>query len=424
MFPAAAWLVLLLAPGPPWAAGDQIQETEEGDILKLGACFRGSAVEAGGLNLGQRWGDPAPTATLFIDLRTVTSAVSSFDFRTFDPEGVIFYGDTSPTVDWFVLALRRGKPIVQIHNTLINITVSGGQRLDDGRWHRITVKNEGHFVVLLVDGDDQFTLSHVSHPIVNRPTPQMRIGVGGMFILPNELLVPLNPSLDGCIRHWDWLNTSQEWHEGAALHHPDAKVCFATIQRGSFFRGDGRAVFGLSGLPSGLSPTHGSWLLSVQLRIGAAPQLSTLLTVSGSKQPPVLRLALQHRDLTAELGNQTVLLLPLPEGGCLDTPLLLRLTPSSFTLRLGDTEISKPTPKADFESLQQLWLSGTGRLVIGGESEEDKSQEAHFFQGCLNAIRVQGHELDFDEAQHRSDSISAHSCPVNVEGKADGGDGH
>ncbi|ETE66985.1 Sex hormone-binding globulin, partial [Ophiophagus hannah] len=172
-------------------------------------------------------------------------AVSSFDFRTFDPEGVIFYGDTGPGDDWFILALRRGKPIVQIHNTLTNIT--------------ITVKNEGHFIMLLVDGDDQLTLSHVSHPIVNQPTPQMRIGVGGLFILPNELLLP---------------------------------------------------------------------------------------------------------DLTAELGNQTVLLLPLPEGGCLDSPLLLRLTSSSFTLRLGDTEISKPTPKAEFESLQQLWLSNMGSLVI------------------------------------------------------------
>ncbi|XP_013922730.1 PREDICTED: sex hormone-binding globulin [Thamnophis sirtalis] len=194
MFPAAAaWLVFLVAPGPHWAAGDPIQETEEGDHLKLGGCFRGSAVDAGGLNLGQRWGDPSPTATLFIDLRTVTSAASSFDFRTFDPEGVIFYGDTSPGVDWFVLALRRGKPIMQIHNTLTNITVSGGHRLNDGQWHRITVKNEGHSVILLVDGDDQLTLSHVSHPIVNRPTPQMRIGVGGLFILPTELLIPVRP---------------------------------------------------------------------------------------------------------------------------------------------------------------------------------------------------------------------------------------
>uniref|UniRef100_A0A670ZRX2 Laminin G domain-containing protein n=1 Tax=Pseudonaja textilis TaxID=8673 RepID=A0A670ZRX2_PSETE len=59
-------------------------------------------------------------------------AASSFDFRTFDPEGVIFYGDTSPSIDWFVLALRQGKPIMQIHNTLTNITVSGGRHLDDG----------------------------------------------------------------------------------------------------------------------------------------------------------------------------------------------------------------------------------------------------------------------------------------------------
>ncbi|XP_070623456.1 sex hormone-binding globulin [Erythrolamprus reginae] len=424
MFPAVAWLVLLVAPGQPRATGDPIQEAGEGDVLKLGACFRGSPVEVGGLNVGQRWGDPSPTARLLIDLRTVTSAASTFDFRTFDPEGLIFYGDTNPGVDWFVLALRRGKPVIQIHNTLTNITASSGQRLNDGQWHRITVKNEGHFVRLFVDGDDQLTLSHVSYPIVNQDTPQMRIGVGGMFIPLNELLLPLNPALDGCIRRWDWLNTSQDWHEGASLHHRDTKVCFATVQRGSFFRGDGQAVFALSGLPSGLSTVDGDWMLSVELQVRAAPQLSTLVAVSAWKQPPVLRLALHRRDLMAELGNRTVLLLPLPEGGCLDTPLLLRLTPSSFTLRLDSIEITKPTPRAEFESLQQLWLSTMGRLVIGGESGEESSQEANFFQGCLGVIRVQGHELDLDEAQNRSNSISAHSCPGNMRGKLDVGGGH
>ncbi|XP_029141677.1 sex hormone-binding globulin [Protobothrops mucrosquamatus] len=428
MFPAAAWLILLVAPGHPWATGDPIQETEEGDALKLGACFPGSAVEAGGLNLGQRWGDPSPTASLLIDLRRVTSAASSFDFRTFDPEGVIFYGDTNPGFDWFVLALRRGKPIMQIHNSLTNITVSGGRRLNDGQWHRITVKNEGHVVMLLLDGEDQLTLSHVSHPIVNRTTPQMRIGVGGLFILPTELLVPLNPAMDGCIRRWDWLNTSQAWQEGASLQDPGAKVCLATVQRGSFFPGDGLAVFQVSGLPVRLSPMDGTWGFSLQLRIRAAPQLSTLLAVwAVEEQRPVLRLALERTDLTAEMGNQTVLLLPLPQGGCLDTPLLLLLTPSSFTLRLGDTEVTKPTPRDDYESLRDVWLSNMGNLVIGGASGtkiKGKTPESPRFQGCLNTVRVQGHELDFDDAQYRSNSIWAHSCPGNVGNKVDVDDGH
>ncbi|XP_026578799.1 sex hormone-binding globulin-like [Pseudonaja textilis] len=393
MFPAAAWLVLLVAPALAWATGDQIQETAEGDVSKLGACFRGSSVEAGGLNLGQRWGDPTPTASLLIDLRTVTSAASSFDFRTFDPEGVIFYGDTSPSIDWFVLALRQGKPIMQIHNTLTNITVSGGRHLDDGQWHRITVKNEGHFVMLLVDGDDQLTLSHVFHPIVNQPTPQMRIGVGGLFILPNELLVPVRWILLPPL-----VSVPQDQKTAPKLEKPCPKVNQNNFIPLGFIRTTTLQVPRTPSLWGGGShrrctqPYH--------------PHPLTWFVVS----PPI-------QDLMAELGNQTVLLLPLPEGGCLDTPLLLRLTPSSFTLLLGNTEISKPTPKAEFESLQQLWLSNMGSLVIGGESGEEKSQEGHFFQGCLSAIRVQGHELDFDEAQYRSNSILAHSCPGSVEGK-------
>lgn len=74
------------------------------------------------------------------------------------------------------------------------------------------------------------------------------------------------------------------------------------------------------------------------------------------------------KDLAAELGNETVLLAPLPEGGCLDTLVLLCVTPSFFKLRLGNAEVSKPTPKPEFESLQRIWLSRTGSLVIGGLS--------------------------------------------------------
>uniref|UniRef100_A0A674JMR9 Laminin G domain-containing protein n=1 Tax=Terrapene triunguis TaxID=2587831 RepID=A0A674JMR9_9SAUR len=64
------------------------------------------------------------------------SAASSFEFRTLDPEGVIFFGDMGDHSDWFVLGLRRGKAEMQISSVMTNISVRGGQRLDDGQWHR------------------------------------------------------------------------------------------------------------------------------------------------------------------------------------------------------------------------------------------------------------------------------------------------
>lgn len=65
-------------------------------------------------------------------------ASSSFEFRTWDPEGVLFYGDTNPKDDWFVLGLRDGRPEIQLHNPWAQLTVGAGPRLDDGKWHQVS----------------------------------------------------------------------------------------------------------------------------------------------------------------------------------------------------------------------------------------------------------------------------------------------
>uniref|UniRef100_A0A2I3H8Z0 Sex hormone-binding globulin n=1 Tax=Nomascus leucogenys TaxID=61853 RepID=A0A2I3H8Z0_NOMLE len=70
------------------------------------------------------------------DLTKITKSSSSFEVRTWDPEGVIFYGDTNPKDDWFMLGLRDGRPEIQLHNHWAQLTVGAGPRLDDGRWHQ------------------------------------------------------------------------------------------------------------------------------------------------------------------------------------------------------------------------------------------------------------------------------------------------
>uniref|UniRef100_A0A670J2M2 Laminin G domain-containing protein n=1 Tax=Podarcis muralis TaxID=64176 RepID=A0A670J2M2_PODMU len=152
--------------------------------------------------------------------------------------GVIFYGDMSPGVNWFLLALRNGKPEIQIHNTLTNVTVSGGRRLDDGHWHR------------------------------------------------------LNPAMDGCMRRWNWLNKSTEWPLPISAY------------KSSFLHCD----------------TH----------------------------PPI---------------------------------------PFHF-------------------------------YSVAGQEKFPAAQERSFFRGCLRGVRVQGHELDFDEVQSRSNAIWPHSCPGADVGQA------
>lgn len=67
------------------------------------------------------------------------SITSNFEFRTLDPEGIIFYGDTKEGQDWFVLSLQDGVPEVQIGKANILVSVKGGPKLNDGIWHKVRV---------------------------------------------------------------------------------------------------------------------------------------------------------------------------------------------------------------------------------------------------------------------------------------------
>ncbi|PNJ12889.1 SHBG isoform 15 [Pongo abelii] len=77
------------------------------------------------------------------DLTKITKTSSSFEVRTWDPEGVIFYGDTNPKDDWFMLGLRDGRPEIQLHNHWAQLTVGAGPQLDDGRWHQLVPALDG-----------------------------------------------------------------------------------------------------------------------------------------------------------------------------------------------------------------------------------------------------------------------------------------
>lgn len=58
--------------------------------------------------------------------------------RTFDPEGTIFYGDTKKGEDWFVLSLKDGTPMMQIKKLNVAVSVTGGPKLNDGKWHTVS----------------------------------------------------------------------------------------------------------------------------------------------------------------------------------------------------------------------------------------------------------------------------------------------
>lgn len=59
---------------------------------------------------------------------------AEFDFRTFDPEGVVLYAESSQN-SWFMLGLRGGRIEVQFKNEHTFKVTSGGKAINDGQWH-------------------------------------------------------------------------------------------------------------------------------------------------------------------------------------------------------------------------------------------------------------------------------------------------
>lgn len=77
-------------------------------------------------------------AVLFFCL-TVRFA-AEFDFRTFDPEGVVLYAESSQD-SWFMLGLRGGRIEVQFKNQHTFKLTSGGKAINDGQWHVVRKGN-------------------------------------------------------------------------------------------------------------------------------------------------------------------------------------------------------------------------------------------------------------------------------------------
>ncbi|XP_072796505.1 sex hormone-binding globulin isoform X2 [Vicugna pacos] len=166
-------------------------------------------------------------------LTKITKTSSSYEFRTWDPEGVIFYGDTNPKDDWFVLGLRDGRPEVQLHNHWAQLTVVTGPRLDDGRWHQLEVKIHGDSVLLGWMGRRCcLCLRQVSGPLANKPQPIMRIAVGRLLFPASNLWLPLVPALDDCLHQHDWLDQQAQ---SSASVPTGLRSCSVESQPGIFF---------------------------------------------------------------------------------------------------------------------------------------------------------------------------------------------
>nr|XP_033781305.1 sex hormone-binding globulin [Geotrypetes seraphini] len=362
-------------------------------------------VDSDTLNIGQKWGKNEPTAVAELSIKQLISSSSHFEIRTLDPEGAIFHANVRNNTEWFLLGLRNGRPEVQIQNSLCEITVCGGDALNDGQWHNLKVSNERNLVLLEADGKMMFTIGGATEPINEIQNPKMTIAVGGIQTNHSNLLMPMNTALDACFRRWKWLNQTSSW-----IHPPGVKPCFSSIQKGSFFSGAGIATFRTS---EGIMPRD-DWAVTLEMGIHMDKRRGILLAFSVEDHMLLLVLRVNEQGFSLEFGSNTSLELPLPPKTCLGFSLLLTISPTHLIWKLGDEKIEHPVQQVDYQELRTAWHKKGGQISFGGLPNMEKMSPEEsdvFFEGCLSEIQLQGRTLDMDSALYKSDTVWSHSCP-------------
>ncbi|CAM9234359.1 unnamed protein product, partial [Lampetra fluviatilis] len=178
-----------------------------------------------------------PAIFMRFKLQKLTRPMSIFELRTFDPEGLVFYGETGGHSNWFLLALHRGQLEVQMKDTNGKLVTTGGKPVNDGQWHKVSVEKTLSHVIVKVDGEEVINVNNPGHISTGvDPNSELEISVAGLPPSAPEMLRPMNVRLDGCIRNWDWMGQDTAWISGALREAP-GRQCYRSVEPGSYLPG-------------------------------------------------------------------------------------------------------------------------------------------------------------------------------------------
>ncbi|KAM4771175.1 sex hormone-binding globulin-like [Rhinophrynus dorsalis] len=373
-------------------------------------CFDGKPVRSSNsLYLGN--GDKQHVLRMEFSLYELTSNLSSFDLRTFDSEGVIFYGDVGKD-SWFVLGIRDKRLEVQMSNANGQMVLSKwGPDLSDGKWRKVTVDSSINTIEVRVDGEVVVKLTHhVNTELPSQGYTTLSIILGD---LPegseHQLLRPLQPALDGCMRNWAWVKKDTQALE-VAMETDENRRCFEQEEHGSFFPRHGYAIFKPSMF---YSLNNEAWRLSIKVKLRVLEDGGILLTLNGAENVTALEITLDWQkqvllvNLLGKLTGSVIFPVDMCPGHWQSAEILIQS--NKMVLRIAEAESSWDINPQDLKALENVWLDPAAQISIGGV--QDHSAEAGpRFSGCLNII-LQDVNIDLETAQYKHPHVRSHSCP-------------
>ncbi|XP_004452031.2 growth arrest-specific protein 6 [Dasypus novemcinctus] len=354
-----------------------------------------------------------------------TRLVAEFDFRTFDPEGVLFFAGGHQDSTWIVLALRAGRLELQLRYGGVGRVTSSGPVINHGTWQTISIEEMEQNLVIKVNKDAVMKIAVAGDLFqLERGLYHLNITVGGIPFKEEGLVQPINPRLDGCMRSWNWLNGEDTIIQETVKVNTKMQ-CFSVTEKGSFYPGNGFAFFSLNYLRA--SPdveTEITWEIEIMARIRPAADTGVLLALVGEDHAVSLSVALVDYHSTKKLKKQLVVLavedvaLSLMEiKVCDGQEHVVKVSMKEGVAALvvdgtkGQSEVS-PAQLQEQLGILKRHLHNSVHTFVGGLPDVPMTSApvTAFYHGCMT-LEVNKKTLDLDEALYKHSDITSHSCP-------------
>uniref|UniRef100_A0A452V555 Growth arrest-specific protein 6 n=1 Tax=Ursus maritimus TaxID=29073 RepID=A0A452V555_URSMA len=343
-----------------------------------------------------------------------TRLVAEFDFRTFDPEGVLFFAGGHQDSAWIVLGLRAGRLELQLRYLGVGRVTSSGPVINHGMWQTISVEELDRNLVIKVNKDAVMKIAVAGDLFqLDRGLYHLNLTVGGIPFKEKDLVQPINPRLDGCMRSWNWLNGEDTTIQETVKANPKMQ-CFSVTEKGSFYPGSGFAV-GTRLLDAGVNSTCPR---------PPATDTGVLLALVGGDHVVALSVALVDYHSTKKLKKQLVILavegvtLALMEIKVCDGQehrVAVSVRKDEATLEVDGTKGQSEVNAAGLQerlAVLARHLQGSVLTFVGGlpDVPVTSAPVTAFYRGCMT-LEVNQKALDLDEAAYKHSDITSHSCP-------------
>ncbi|XP_042170587.1 vitamin K-dependent protein S-like [Oncorhynchus tshawytscha] len=372
----------------------QLYDYKHSEMLYLGEQFTGG-----------------PVIYLRFRLPENTKFAAEFDFRTFDPEGVVLYAESSQD-SWFMLGLRGGRIEVQFKTQHSLKVTSGGKAINDGQWHVISVDELESSISVKISKEAVMSINSPESLFTSiNGKLETKVYIAGLPNRTDSVIKPINPRLDGCIRGWNLMNQGASGVK-EVIQEKKSKHCFLHVERGTYFTGAGLAHFNMDYRESG------SWRVALKMHIRPSSSTGVLFALVLNDTVPlsvaVVTQGPDEADLQVFLDGVSVatlqsLMLCYPDRLSVE----LTVTPTSLEIVANTSTWSYSLPDGALDRLNNTMMTHSVRTCIGGLPDEvpvSATPVTAYYHGCMD-VNVNARLLDFDEADSKHNSIKSHSCP-------------